>query len=629
MVQDVLRTPGHPLDPASKSFFEPRLGADFSQVHIHTDAHAANSARSVNAQAYTVGQHVVFGRGYHAPHTAAGRHLLAHELVHTLQQRGGAAGLQRAPDPKAPPPTDLSSRLQLIEQTGPAIGTELNEIILRGGPMPTTGTKVIGAFIVDVEGYTGPRTIRTINGADTDGLSAGAKVFHAPTPTDRTLTQTQGAITPKGGRTPSITGPRRESINPHINDAEIKGFEYIIPRLPKNARGRIYFTTVRVRVVNGQAQAPEPIPACSGCIRASFETAGEMGNIDLVSHAAVHPTGTADVGNTSTPHADHDEPITNPQKLKPGSVNMSPHDADVDPATGRVVPGPNTTARRTNLAPSGRFTEVGVTIGATAASVALSLLAAHFKAKRDQEILDRQIKALVEVARNKINANPNDAVKMMMRNPDTTVYAWVHLKSAVITTVGTDPQSPEPVLSDSSPLADIGQIEYVTAPWDPAFSGLVDGVPRITAHGSAVITVREIGIVDLPLVTPPLEELIDYAKAHQLPLDDVREYALKKLISQGPESVTAALESRQRLENAHDLNDNTHKFWDDQYKLAEKRKDIHRQAEILEKLIAIDANQNAVNRDLLSSDERIRKARSEREYWHRVVDLVTPPGSRP
>ena len=85
---------GGPLSPEVRSFMEPRFGADLGAVRIHTDAHAHDLARSVNARAFTVGRNVVFGAGYYAPHTDSGRRLLAHELTHTLQQ-GGTTRLAR------------------------------------------------------------------------------------------------------------------------------------------------------------------------------------------------------------------------------------------------------------------------------------------------------------------------------------------------------------------------------------------------------------------------------------------------------------------------------------------------------------------------------------------------------
>ena len=90
IVHDVLSASGRPLDAATRGFMEPRFGADFSRVRIHTDDRAAASAQAVNARAYTVGDHVVFDRNQYAPSSREGRHLLAHELAHTLQDPGGA-----------------------------------------------------------------------------------------------------------------------------------------------------------------------------------------------------------------------------------------------------------------------------------------------------------------------------------------------------------------------------------------------------------------------------------------------------------------------------------------------------------------------------------------------------------
>lgn len=86
IVHEVLRSPGQPLDPATRAFFEPRFGHDFSQVRVHTDANAAESAWAMNALAYTVGRDVAFGASQYAPQTGAGRKLLAHELTHVVQQ---------------------------------------------------------------------------------------------------------------------------------------------------------------------------------------------------------------------------------------------------------------------------------------------------------------------------------------------------------------------------------------------------------------------------------------------------------------------------------------------------------------------------------------------------------------
>lgn len=87
-VHRVLDSPGRPLDAPARSFMEPRFGRDFGGVRVHTDPAAAESARAVDAHAYTVGQHIVFDSGKYDPHSGPGRNLLAHELAHTVQQRG-------------------------------------------------------------------------------------------------------------------------------------------------------------------------------------------------------------------------------------------------------------------------------------------------------------------------------------------------------------------------------------------------------------------------------------------------------------------------------------------------------------------------------------------------------------
>lgn len=125
LVDTAMSSAGQPLDPSTRSFMEERFAHDFGQVRVHHDARAAESARAVNALAYTVDQNVVFGAGQFRPATESGRRLLAHELVHTIQQgngsRSGESGsdaparnvsrqanrqVQRAPDCQGDKPAD-------------------------------------------------------------------------------------------------------------------------------------------------------------------------------------------------------------------------------------------------------------------------------------------------------------------------------------------------------------------------------------------------------------------------------------------------------------------------------------------------------------------------------------------
>jgi Domain of unknown function (DUF4157) len=87
-VEAALGTSGRPLSTPERLQFEPRLGADLSQVQIHTDGRAAVAARALGAKAFAHGSDIYFGAGRFAPHTGEGRRLLAHELAHTLQASG-------------------------------------------------------------------------------------------------------------------------------------------------------------------------------------------------------------------------------------------------------------------------------------------------------------------------------------------------------------------------------------------------------------------------------------------------------------------------------------------------------------------------------------------------------------
>lgn len=87
-VDRVLASSGSPLEPTLREDMEQRFGHNFSLVRVHSGSAAEQSARDVNASAYTVGRNIVFGAGRFAPGTHEGRRLIAHELTHVVQQAG-------------------------------------------------------------------------------------------------------------------------------------------------------------------------------------------------------------------------------------------------------------------------------------------------------------------------------------------------------------------------------------------------------------------------------------------------------------------------------------------------------------------------------------------------------------
>jgi hypothetical protein len=99
-VDAALASPGRPLELTLRQDMEQRFGHDFSRVRVHSDAAAEQSTREVNANAYTVGQDIVFGADQFSPHRPAGRRLLSHELTHVVQQSNSSSILHMQRQPR-------------------------------------------------------------------------------------------------------------------------------------------------------------------------------------------------------------------------------------------------------------------------------------------------------------------------------------------------------------------------------------------------------------------------------------------------------------------------------------------------------------------------------------------------
>ncbi len=154
---DMARPGGRGLEPGLRHFMEDRFGLDFAEVRVHTDPHAAALAAQVEAQAFTVGQHVFFGSGYYDPASTAGRTLIAHELVHTLQQ--SPAGPRRlSPANTAAAPVEAAVQRREAEvfipepkPSGTKIHADLLPVIGLANPDLFTEVKIPGATRLYVE----------------------------------------------------------------------------------------------------------------------------------------------------------------------------------------------------------------------------------------------------------------------------------------------------------------------------------------------------------------------------------------------------------------------------------------------------------------------------------------------
>jgi uncharacterized protein DUF4157 len=95
VVEEVVNSVGRPLEADTRALMEPRFGHDFGDVRLHFDDKAAQSANAVDATAFTLTNHIVFGQGQYQPRTEKGQRLLAHELTHVVQQSGFSRSTSR------------------------------------------------------------------------------------------------------------------------------------------------------------------------------------------------------------------------------------------------------------------------------------------------------------------------------------------------------------------------------------------------------------------------------------------------------------------------------------------------------------------------------------------------------
>ena len=204
VMHEVGHPAGQPLPAAIRAFFESALDHDFGRVRIHADGRAAASARAVGALAYTAGHNVVFADGQYAPHTGAGRKLLAHELAHVRQAESGRD--TATPSVRRQPATAQTSAdpqpakvKQLVQQRDPTASHELwsliagnaldNKPTAAGGPVTASGA--VHSWMLSVElkradldpsgairGKTDPEIVSTVPARTKSGVPTKVHTIH-------------------------------------------------------------------------------------------------------------------------------------------------------------------------------------------------------------------------------------------------------------------------------------------------------------------------------------------------------------------------------------------------------------------------------------------------------------------
>jgi Domain of unknown function (DUF4157) len=637
IVQEVLRSPGEPLPAATLAFFEAKLAHDFSTIRVHANDRAAESAHAIQARAYTVGHNIVFGAKQYQPGTVDGRRLLAHELAHVVQQAsaptplvqrgpGGGQGDQKFFDlsrgplsdaekakllavrksfnlPDTPTPSDTSIVGILITETGEEIPFHSGE---RGGYHG-------GVRPADVKGGPGSGTNR-INRTHVETWAANAMRKRGLKRAVLLIELEPCAVCGGYGKG-----------NPTV-DTKVPGVSAQLPEdaqlMVVDGQSATYFRQTPTDPQKPTRVSPKP-PKGQGGVKAPAATDVDPGGAGTGKSPQVKGQG-----GVKAPAATDVDPggagTGKSQQVKGQGGVKAPAATDVDPGSAGKT-GATTPAQKTTGTPSqpGRSSGLAIEVGTGIATLGLDWLAAYLKSKVDRKIAARQIDALMAVAKKKINANPDEALKKMMPDPYRTVYAWVYLDSSVITTFGVG-STFEPPTSASAPIIDLSRIDYMTAPVDQS---LIESYPKISGGGRH-FTVTSQFVIDIPLTTPPLEDLISYAKARNLPLDDLYHYVLGRY-QYALSSLVTRLETLQKIREAQQSIKDSYQKLQAQLKIAKKLKDVGLQKSITENLESTRQSLSSFPDREKTVEEIIQKGNQDVKYWEHILNLVEPTTPRP
>ncbi|MEA1932458.1 MAG: DUF4157 domain-containing protein [Euryarchaeota archaeon] len=169
-VQDVIASTGRSLDGSIQEAMEDRMGDSLGDVRIHTGPQAAAACESINARAFTVGNHVAFNAGEYDPESPEGQHVLAHELAHVRQQTGGAVSMLPQAD------------MELEVDPDPALEREAEETaeqVMQGGEL---GIQRLAATAVHLQRYPGQKRVEQARKGITERLQGDQNGGVQPNP---------------------------------------------------------------------------------------------------------------------------------------------------------------------------------------------------------------------------------------------------------------------------------------------------------------------------------------------------------------------------------------------------------------------------------------------------------------
>lgn len=477
-VDRVLAAPGIPLEPGLRRDMEARFGHDFSRVRVHADAPAGRSARDVAALAYTVGHHVVFAPGRFAPTTPAGRHLVAHELTHVLQQTGPAAL------PRSRRPAVLTSRsggARLARQSDiESVRNAARDLVRVHLPAADT------SLPLDVE-----RALRRLAGKGGNTGQAASRLLD------------------EMGRLTNLAAEQRD-----LNATNAAAWDFL-------RRHGVQPGGIRRHGVASTIDALERLAGREGA-EASAPRARELASqLRELNRSLGQRQRDRSLEQRVTQYkASKPKPdVTGKTSLKPNELPKTATEPVAKP-----TPEPKPAAKTPNIVtpkiPLRQAIRGGVGIaGGVAAGMAIGLLGGYFKAKYDAWSVDKQLREMQPEIAARISAQSASALRTMVAMPEAKLYANITISNTVLTVMeGYN-------VGETSPSLKLEAVNVGLMPLHITANSMDAG------YGWSSFTQQYTTAV--PLETPPIEDLIAYAKASQLSLDGLRQHIGARLREAG------------------------------------------------------------------------------------------------
>jgi hypothetical protein len=309
-----VRGRGQPLPESARALFEPRFGQDFSHVRIHTDSQANESAKSVNALAYTVGTDIVFATGQYTPETESGKKLMAHELTHVVQQKTDGSNYIQRDLALTPPNPDVAEPVLSDAEIRDAIDFNnrgyqsdvirlIQDVVGAGvtGTMDEDTVRLIALIqaqfnLADVDGKVGPDTF--------DLLVRELSAESAPTDTCMTMFRIRGPRTPLDLRVAGVgladifsRFDVEARFSPRCNCSDFEYRQFICGTVNRTRAGVITSLNALFTIPGGG------LPVCPGWVQDGNTTQPQNGRYGHRNHAArvnnryLDDTGSVDMSN--------------------------------------------------------------------------------------------------------------------------------------------------------------------------------------------------------------------------------------------------------------------------------------------------------------------------------------------